>query len=231
MSDKAYIALIKPKAAGGAPGGGTEIGRVTFTYNPKEFSYRKAATWERKPAKGARKSAPPEFKGAEPTTLSVEVFLDGYEAGKDVSADIALLTSCCVPLDATISSKKPSPPWVIFGWGNQVHITAYVKSVDVKCTMFTPEGVPLRATCTVAMEEIPPQVARQNPTSGGVTTLRSRLVVEGDTLPSVAFQEYGLPSAWRVLAEANGIDDPLRLSAGRRLLIPDLDQALEAAST
>lgn len=226
--EKAYLKIIKPKSAGGAPGGGTEIGRVTFRYNPKEFSYKKTASWDRKPAKGATSSAPPEFKGADPIGLTVEVFLDAYETGKDITRDIDLLTSCCVPLPETISSKKPSPPWVLFGWGARVHITAYVESVDVKCTMFKPDGTPLRATCTVAMKEIPPELAKQNPTSGGVATLRSHLVVEGDSLPLIAYQEYGDAGAWRVLADANGIDDPMRIRSGSRVLVPDLGQALEA---
>jgi nucleoid-associated protein YgaU len=228
--EKAYLALIKPKAAGGAPGGGSEIGRVTFIYNPKEFTYKKSASWDRKPAKGAKASAPPEFKGADPMAMTVEVFLDAYETGDDITQQIALLSSCCVPLEAAISGNKPTPPWVIFGWGKQVHITAYVKSVDVKCTMFDSDGTPLRATCTVTMEEIPPDVAKQNPTSGAVTTLRSHLVVAGDTLPSIAYEQYGQPGAWRVLAEANEIDDPLRLVTGRRVLVPDLGEALESTA-
>jgi nucleoid-associated protein YgaU len=227
--EKAYLAIIKPKASTGG-GGGSEIGRVTFDYNPKEYSYHKGASWERKTAKGAKSSARPEFKGADPASMTVEVFLDGYESGQDISPQIKLLTSCCTPLDETIKKKKPSPPWVIFGWGNQIHITAYVKSVDVKCTLFQPDGTPLRATCTVAMEEIADEVGRQNPTSGGTTALRSRTVVAGDTLQSIAYEEYGTPVAWRVLARANGIDDPMRVATGQRLLIPDLDQALEAAS-
>lgn len=220
-TEKAYIKLIKPKST-------TEIGRVTFLYNPKEFSYKKAAKWDTKPAKGAKKAAPPQFTGAEPMALTVEVFLDAYETGADITTQIDLLVSCCVPLDDTIRGKKPSPPWIQFGWGNMVHLTAYVESVDVKCTMFKPDGTPIRATCTVAMKEIPPDVAKQNPTSGGVTTLRSHLVVAGDSLPSIAYQEYGQPAAWRVLADANGIDDPQRLRVGRRVLVPDLEQALEA---
>ena len=78
------------------------------------------------------------------------------------------------------------------------------------------------------MKEIPPEVAKQNPTSGGVTTLRSHMVVEGDSLPLIAYQEYGDPGAWRVLADANGIDDPMRIRSGSRVLVPDLGQALEA---
>ena len=42
----------------------------------------------------------------------------------------------------------------------------------------------------------------------------------GDTLHSVAYAEYGNPGFWRVLAEANGVDDPLRIAPGTALLIP-----------
>jgi len=222
--EKAYIALIPPNSSGGG-----ELGRVTFPYNPKEFSYKKAAQWERKPARGARRAAPPEFKGSDPTTLTVEVFLDGYETGEDISDDIETLKSCCMPLDSSLSSKKPSPPWVIFGWGSTVHLKACVQSVDVKCTMFSSDGTPRRATCTVTMQEIAQEPGAQNPTSGARNTVRSHLVVDGDRLAMIAFQEYGKADWWRPIADANGIDDPMRLRAGTRLLIPDIDDALAGA--
>ena len=37
-----------------------------------------------------------------------------------------------------------------------------------------------------------------------------------------------IPEHGGVLAEANSIDDPMLLKAGRRVLVPDLDQALQA---
>ncbi|HEV2360670.1 MAG TPA: hypothetical protein VGS21_03100 [Acidimicrobiales bacterium] len=222
--EKAYIALITPNSSGGG-----ELGRVTFMYNPKEFSIKKSAQWERKPARGAKTAAMPEFKGADPATCTVEVFLDGYELGADVSADIQTLQSCCAPLDSSLSSKTPSPPWVIFGWGSTVHLTALVKSVDTKITMFGSDGTPLRATCTVSMEEISPTPAGQNPTSGSRRPVRSVLLVEGDTLQSVSYREYGKADWWRAVAVANGIDDPMRLRPGTRLLVPDIDEALAEA--
>jgi nucleoid-associated protein YgaU len=45
-------------------------------------------------------------------------------------------------------------------------------------------------------------------------------VISGDSLASIAYQQYGDPSMWRVLAEANGIDDPIRLPAGQTLIVP-----------
>jgi len=223
VPEKAYLALIQPSP------GGSEIARVTFPYNPKEFSYKKTAQWERKPARGAKSSAPPEFKGADPESLTVEVFLDGYEKNRDVSGTIDTLLSCCVPQSDSLTNNKPSPPWVLFGWGDKVHLRALVKSVDVKCTMFSPEGLPLRAVCNVSMEEIADELPFQNPTSGGLKPLRSHLVVTGDSLPSIAYREYGKADWWRPIAQANGIDDPLRLRVGTRILVPDIDDALTQA--
>jgi nucleoid-associated protein YgaU len=74
------------------------------------------------------------------------------------------------------------------------------------------------------MEEVVADSFRQNPTSGGLRSVRSYLMVEGDTLASVAYREYGQPGWWRPLAEANGIDDPMRVAAGTRVLVPDIDE-------
>lgn len=49
------------------------------------------------------------------------------------------------------------------------------------------------------------------------TTVQTSL---GERLDQVAYQYYGRPSLWRVLAAFNGIDDPLHLAAGRLLRLP-----------
>jgi hypothetical protein len=55
------------------------------------------------------------------------------------------------------------------------------------------------------------------------------VVVQGDTLPGVAYQEYGDAALWRAVADVNGIDDPARLRPGRRLLLPTADELLRQA--
>jgi nucleoid-associated protein YgaU len=113
---------------------------------------------------------------------------------------------------------------VRFCWGEKVHFTAYLKSVNAKYTLFRPDGTPMRASCTITLEEIPTDAAKQNPTSGGLAALRSHTVVAGDSLASIAYREYGAPAYWRALAEANGIDDPMRLRPGTRLLVPPAEE-------
>ncbi len=66
---------------------------------------------------------------------------------------------------------------------------------------------------------------RQNPTSGGPAGRRTRVVVEGDNLQLLSYREYGTSSYWRAVAEANGIDDPLSVRPGARLLMPSREDA------
>jgi nucleoid-associated protein YgaU len=63
----------------------------------------------------------------------------------------------------------------------------------------------------------------QNPTTRAQADLRSHVVRDGDSLPSIAFSSYGDPTRWRAIAEANGIDDPLALRRGRLLSVPQVD--------
>jgi nucleoid-associated protein YgaU len=58
----------------------------------------------------------------------------------------------------------------------------------------------------------------------GVNKTRVRAIKAGDRLPVIAAEVYGDPRLWRVIAEANGIDDPLRFptseDVGRVILVP-----------
>ena len=223
--EKAYLALEQPSTSPGGAGG--SLGEVTFRFNPKEYSIQKSASWESKPAKGAKKTAMPEFKGAEPRSMTVEAFLDGTDPPyPDIVKDIETLFSCCTPVAQSVGKNKPSPPFVKFCWGKTMSFTAFVKQVNVKYTLFKPDGTPIRATATLTLQEIPRENAKQNPTSGGLVPHRIHTVVAGDSLQSVAYREYGNPSLWRALAEINGVEDPHRLSLGRRLLVPSPEDAM-----
>ncbi|MQA25124.1 MAG: peptidase M23 [Micromonosporaceae bacterium] len=221
--DKAYLTFIEPSSTGGKPGGAVAVngrGKLEFQFNPKEYTVAKTAEWKRKSTAGAKTTSPPQFTGSGPRTLSLELFLDATERGGDVSEDVDVLFACLVPDPTTLSKKKPSPPFVQFGWGGRVLFVAILKQVSAKFTMFRPNGAPIRAACTVSLEEYGADDKRQNPTSGGLEVMRTHTMVAGDTLQSVAHREYDDPTLWRVLAEVNGVDDPFRLPPGTPLRVP-----------
>lgn len=96
-----------------------------------------------------------------------------------------------------------------------------VESVKQKFTLFSPEGVPLRATLTVVLREyktLAEQLPQLNKTSPDLT--HSHVLHSGETLSSVAADFYQHPGDWRFIADANAIEDPRRLTAGFFLTIP-----------
>ena len=222
---RAELTLYNAQPGGSGKDLGSPRERLQFQFNPKEFSIAKNATWTSKPARGAQKAGPPEFTGAGPGKLTVEMFFDASGShDRSVVAAVETLFSCCVPTPESLKTKKASPPLVVLKWGTTRSFPAYVTSVSAKYTLFDSDGTPIRATCSVSMEELPGVTAKQNPTSGAVAARRLHTVVAGDSLASVAFRQYGDPAMWRPLAEFNGIDDPLRVRPGATLLVPALEE-------
>ncbi len=224
--EKARLEVVEPPSPATKPpslrGGGRQI---TFQFNPREYTVKKTAKWERKAEKGAEQTAVPEFMGPEPRSLDLEMFLDHSDGSGDVAADVEALFDCLKPTAKSLSANKPSPPWVVFGWGSTVSIVAIVKSVSARFSLFRPDGTPIRAVCNVSLEEVPTEAPRQNPTSGSLTALRTHRVVAGDSLASIAYDEYEDARLWRALAEANHLDDPMRLPPGTELLVPSPAEA------
>ncbi|MGB3764869.1 MAG: peptidase M23 [Ornithinimicrobium sp.] len=200
---------------------------IEFQFNPKEVTIAKAAKWERDTSKKAKKAGLPEFKGAEPCKLTLEMFFDATATHDgSVVAAVERLFSCCTPTEESASKDKPTPPLVMLKWGAISSFPAFVTSVSAKYTLFSAEGMPIRAVCSVSLEEMPDEAWRQNPTSGGLSARRAHQVIDGDTLAAIAYTEYGDPARWRDVAAYNGIDDPLRVPPGTTLLLPapeDLD--------
>lgn len=225
----AYLELYDPPVQPRSLKAGASLGKIEFQFNPKELTVSKSAKWERGSQKNNKKSDVPQYGGPEPSKLTLEMFLDA-SAKQDatVVTTVEKLFSCCVPTDASHEANKGSPPWVVFHWGGMRSFTGYIKSVSAKYTLFSAGGTAIRAIATVNLEEMPGGTVPQNPTSGALSARSSHTVVSGDTLASIAWREYGDPTLWRVIAEANEIDDPTRVRTGTELLLPapeELDSA------
>jgi hypothetical protein len=228
--DTASLELFEAEPAKGGSTTGTWLARVQFQFNPKEVTITKAAHWERKPVKGAPGGGPPEFKGADPCKLTVEMFFDAtLKSDQSVVDAVETLVRCCIPTEKS-RAKLPMPPLVEFHWGGIASFPAFVTQVNAKYTRFASNGVPIRAVCTVNLEEMPPndkkKTKKQNPTSGVFAVERVHTLISGDNLALVAYEEYGDPALWRPLAAYNGFDDPMRIANGTRILLPPAEELL-----
>jgi Contractile injection system tube protein/LysM domain len=223
---RAVLMIMEPPAKVGARPGG-ELARVQLQFNPQRLSMTKSVSWRRKPARMASQVSLPEFVGSGPRSLSLEVFLDATAThDKSVERNVAQLMLACVPTPKSLAAKKPASPWVRFDWGTATTTSfdGVLTAFSVTYPLFDVDGTPLRATCSLTIEEAGVDTPGQNPTSGSLAARSTHQVVAGDSLPLLAWREYGDPTAWRAIAEANEIDDPMILPPGAELLLPGLDE-------
>jgi len=226
MSSPMKMVKARLEEVGGA-------GSLEFGFNPTEISVSKSAGWNApKRSMSTKAGAEPEYTGSQPRSISLQIFFDDWESAVgDVSKQVELLFEWCTPSRLSFGGGKNQPPALRFLWGSNLQLatrTFYLEKVDAKYTMFGRTGNPLRATVSIGLKEFPDDsLLGTNPTSGSIKARSTHLISDGDSLQSIATKEYGSPNLWRGVAAFNGIDDPLRLTTGDRILLPSADEAAE----
>ncbi|MCC7366407.1 MAG: LysM peptidoglycan-binding domain-containing protein [Dehalococcoidia bacterium] len=202
---------------------------VTCEFNPNSYTFTKTNQWAESQTRGTN-SPTLDFTSGSPADLTMELFFDTYTTGEDVRTKYtnALWKLALVNPDKKDPKTNQSrPPVCEFRWGQAWSFKAVVTSITQKFTLFLPDGTPARATVNLSLRqaEDPGQFPFQNPTSGGAAGHRTRVVQQRETLDIIAAQEYGESKHWRAIAEANNIDDPLRLQPGTVLALPPIEEA------
>ena len=203
-------------------------------FNPSTVQVSKSANWNSQPSKGSGSQPRPQFVGSGPEVLSVKLLFDSFDTlggtRQPVEEAVERLLSWTAASADAYSSGTPQPPTLTFSWGTGLSFNGFLQKVNATYVMFGPDGSPLRATADIALQRFPDDQQGTNPTSGGIAGRRCAQIGDGDSLASIAQREYGDPGLWRALAAANGVEDPTRLRAGTRLLVPPRTQAIGLAA-
>ena len=96
-----------------------------------------------------------------------------------------------------------------------------LENVKQKFTLFSSEGVPLRATLTVSLREYAPladQLKRLHLSSPDKT--HGYVTEQGDSWASISNQFYETPFEWRRITDQNGVEDPRRFISGCFVRVP-----------
>jgi hypothetical protein len=102
-------------------------------------------------------------------------------------------------------------------------LKCWLDAFDVEYTMFLNDGTPVRAKVNLNLiigetpEEQQEHGSGKSPDHAKMWTVR-----RGDTLAAIAHKEYDNPGEWRRIADANGIDDPMSLKPGTKLIVPPI---------
>lgn len=199
-------------------------------FNPREYSVTKTNTWTFEPVVGSA-LPPAQFAGGQPRELTLELLFDASDSDTLDVRDVTdrLLRMMEVGGNGG-GANTGRPPMITFAWGRTVSFKAVARSLSLRFTLFRPDGSPIRAQAylTLVQAEKSQDASSTpggtpgggNPTTRAVDAIRSHVVRDGDSLPSIAYDAYGDATLWRPIADANGIDDPLRLRRGSRLAIP-----------
>jgi nucleoid-associated protein YgaU len=240
----AFGALTKLRIAHETDSRGVFDGEIVALFNPNQLRYENRAEW-RSTAPAAQSIAAGfqrmEFQSAPPRTLTVDLFFDTYEgqspvagnvfdlvlpddpvqSGAITATDVTAITSRVEAL-TRVASELHRPPVCRLEWGTSTLFQGVLTQLNQDLTFFMPDGTPVRATlgCTFMAYQTFDEAKAAELHSADVA--KRRVVRRGDTLASIAVEQYGDASRWRAIATGNAIDDPRAIKPGDVLVIPKL---------
>lgn len=210
---------------------------IALAYNPTELSFDKGVQLAEITIPGLD-SPLQQFVRGQAEKLSLELFFDTTDDGMGAGARSVTEETDKVYALTRIEPTGHAPPLVSFVWGKAVpgrylpaaagnqrreSFRGLVENVKQRLTLFSPQGVPLRAIVTLTIREFVPlheQLPHANKSSPDKT--HAHVLRERESLSHVAATYYLRPQSWRPIATDNGIDDPRRLRPGRLLRVPAL---------
>jgi hypothetical protein len=214
---------------------------IPVQFNPTEFTLDKSAQIAEITIPGL--DAPlQQFVRGQAEKLTLDLFFDTTEQGMGGDAVSVTTWTDRVYQLLKIEPTRHAPPICTLVWnaqfpgsaigsltevqvGNQKRngFQCIVESVKQKFTLFSPKGVPLRATLTVTLREY--KTLEQQLDHLGLSSpdrRHSHVVQRGETLAGIAVQHYDRPGEWRPIADANNIENPRRMAPGTFLTIPPI---------
>lgn len=216
-----------------APQPPSALAAFDVLFNPNSYSITKPVSWTQQSSAANSASpgafsthreldAPPlVFGGGGARVLSLQLFCDVSEGP---ITDVREITNKLVALTRIESGlSQPQPPVVQLSWGSPGPVgsdfpfTGVVTNLQQSFVLFRSTGEPVRANLTLSLTEFIDAEQNQRETDPDLTTYT---VKRSDTLSAIAQRMYRDPTLWRVIADANGLDDPRRLVVGARLTIP-----------
>jgi nucleoid-associated protein YgaU len=195
-------------------------GEIEALFNPNQITIQKTVNWRPRPTQ-ERDVPESQFTHGQPATLSMDLFFDTYETQEDVRKKHTQKIFALTTVEEHGDIHRP--PICKLMWGNWEIFQGILEGLNQRFTLFLADGTPVRATLSCTFKEwrsSEEEAKRQDKKSADVAKTRS--IRRGDTLSSIAGEEYNDPTLWRPIAEANGIDNPRVLTPGKPLVIPAL---------
>ncbi len=192
---------------------------LTVCFNPTEYTLEKSNAYAEAAIPGLD-SPILQYTHGNTRTLSMELLIDTitYDDGADIRDKYISKFEELLAVDGDLHA--PPPCKVV--WGT-MEFVGVLESLGKKFVLFKDDGTPVRARVTTKWKEhVPVDMQLRSAPRSSPDKRKVHTVHQGDALWLLAARAYGDPRHWKLLAEANDIDHPLRLTPGRELVIPRL---------
>jgi hypothetical protein len=195
---------------------------LNLPFNPTEYSIEKKNNFAQAVVPGLD-SPVIQYGSGDARTLSLEVLLDTYTTENQQDLRAAYLDQIDKLLE--VDGDLHAPPLCKVIWGS-LQFVGVLEDAKKQFVLFLDDGTPVRARVSLSFKEyVPVDVQVRAAPRSSPDRYKRRVIQDGEQLWHIAEEAYGEPSQWRLLAEANRIDDPLRLRVGATLIVPILEPA------
>jgi nucleoid-associated protein YgaU len=189
-----------------------------FQYNPAQLTINKSVNWNGLSVNGTNLQSK-QFASGNAKTISISNILfdstvmgemNVYEEYIEYLEQMTLVQQF---------EKELRPPLLTLSWGKgNYFFDCVLTTLNYDFTMFNKEGVPIRAIVSLTFEEI--DIGNSTKKEKSKKAMKSYTIRSDDTLQKIAQSELGNSNQWKIIAIANGIDNPMNLTVGQQLQIP-----------
>ncbi len=195
-----------------------ELPDIAFAFSPERMTYSHSATQE---AVLSSAQAEDVIKNLGRLEISIDKVII---VGPETKAQCTSLLWWSTPYTEQVGDQVITTNIdLAFTWGAGFFELVRLRQATVTYTRFNGlTGEPIRAEVRLSMYRgMNPVKPFTNPTSGGPGGRSSHVLDSSECLSSLAASRYGRPGAWRQIARANAIDDPLRVRPGTTVYLPE----------
>lgn len=205
-------------------------------FNVEAFSRKYEHVFQGNSAAGINTSVrSAKYSYSKPSLLNFQLFFDSTGLSKsglgllskpepNTQEQIDHFLEVCYQYDGEIHQ----PRFLVIKWGS-LAVNCRLVSVDIKYTLFDKSGNPLRAELDAAfIEDISDDQRAKLEDKKSPDIARSRIVVAGDSLPSLCREVYGSENYHLEIARYNRIDHPREIQEGMEIQFPPLDDLTQS---
>ena len=150
------------------------------------------------------------------------IVFDKEKERKSITERINLFQQTCLK----VNPEAHASPYLKLSWGEFL-FTGQLTQLKINFTLFTPDGIPIRAEldCNFQVIHASLDKARVHSTRSPDMT-RVYTIKAGDSLPLICYEFYGSTKYYLQIARRNNLVTPTKILPGQRIVLPPLADEL-----